>query len=38
LASLSLMGVVMYELVAVGGFPGTIPPGESILILVRMGN
>ena len=35
LASLSLMGVVMYELVAVGGFPGTIPPGESILILIR---
>jgi len=30
LASLSLMGVVMYELVAVGGFPGTIPPGTSI--------
>lgn len=38
LASLSLMGVVMYELVAVGGFPGTIPPGTSISILVRMGN
>jgi vesicular inhibitory amino acid transporter len=27
LASLSLMGVVFYELVTVGGFPQHLPPG-----------
>ena len=27
LASISLMGVIAYELIAVGGFPGTLPAG-----------
>ena len=36
-ASLSLVGVVLYELVAVGGFPTTLPPALSTTALVHLG-
>jgi vesicular inhibitory amino acid transporter len=35
-ASLSLVGVVLYELVAVGGFPGTLPPALETTALVHL--
>jgi len=35
-ASLSLVGVVLYELVAVGGFPGSLPPALSTTALVHL--
>ena len=36
-ASLSLVGVVLYELVAVGGFPTSLPPALSTTALVHLG-
>ena len=35
-ASLSLVGVVLYELVAVGGFPHTLPPALETTALVHL--